>query len=294
MTTILITQANGLLGRAVIDDLLAANAALHLRAAIRAGSDMANADPRVAVMGLDYNDESALRAAVQGVDKMLWQTPLSPLASIYTERCLSLAKAAGVQHIVFISTLHASPTGLQDIARQNARSEDLIRASGIPYTVLRSTAFAQQLAGLWPWMYEPQSDTFYSPAPGGKVAWLDLRDAAQAAAHALLHPETQNHAYTLTGQTALSLKEAVAHISQAVNRPLQVVCMDKEAYLERMRDFGADEYTIDSFTTLYDAISADEWSVVTDEYSTLLDQAPRPFTDFVSDYRRIWDSPSEN
>lgn len=294
MSAILVTHASGELGQAIIHNLLSQDSDVRVRAAVHPDAALTIDDNRVEVVQLQYDDPTSVATALAGIDKVLWQTPITPLAYIYTQRFLEAARSANVQHIVLISSYGARMDAANDIARQHAQNETLLVTSGIAYTVLRPTVYAQQLAGLWPWLYEPQSDTFYSPAPAGKIAWLDVRNVAQAASYALLHPETQLKSYTLTGPAAMSLQDAVAKISQVVDRPLNVVAMDKQDYLERMRDFGAGEYLIDSLTTVYDAIDANEWATVTDELPNLLNDAPISFEQFVADYIDTWQCPSVN
>jgi uncharacterized protein YbjT (DUF2867 family) len=64
-----------------------------------------------------------------------------------TRRYLDAAQRTGVRHVVYSSTLHADHASSVAMFREQAWLEDMVRDSGLPYTVLRPATLAESLTG---------------------------------------------------------------------------------------------------------------------------------------------------
>jgi uncharacterized protein YbjT (DUF2867 family) len=58
------------------------------------------------------------------------------------------ARAAGVEHFILISVLHASPDHPLELFRMKHRAEEELRASGLAWTIIRPTAYMETWVGL--------------------------------------------------------------------------------------------------------------------------------------------------
>ena len=100
----------------------------------------------------DLRDVESLRRACAGVDKVLAAAHSllgrGAEASRYVDeighkQLIDVAKAAGVQHLVYTSVLGAGPDNPVLFNRIKYAVEQYLQASGLPYTILRPIAFME-------------------------------------------------------------------------------------------------------------------------------------------------------
>ena len=129
-----------------------------------------------------------------------------------TENLAAAAKRAGVRRIVYISGAGADPKAKRHWFRAKARAEVAVRASGIPFTIIRPT-----------WIYGPRDvalNRFLGFARAlGAVPMLNLgrqllapvfvRDAAKLAADSLTDDAAANQVFELGGPEALPMREII-------------------------------------------------------------------------------------
>ncbi|MEV6889472.1 NAD(P)H-binding protein [Kribbella sp. NPDC051137] len=138
---VLVTGATGMLGRAVVSDLLAN------RHAVVAMSRRSRRRPGVESALADLTDGSGLDDAVRGTHAIV-HLASAPYQRGYTDevevagtrRLLAAAATAGVKHVVYTSIVGADlvPWGYFGTKMQ---AEAIIRESPVPWSILRSTQF---------------------------------------------------------------------------------------------------------------------------------------------------------
>ena len=101
------------------------------------------------------------------------------------------------------------------------RVECAVRSSGRPWTVLRPSWFMQVVTDPRYYRGAVVDDGELPFADGGAdIAWIDARDIAAVAAHALLGDGHAGQTYELTGPEALSLPRTAELIGRAIGRPV--------------------------------------------------------------------------
>ncbi len=156
---ILVAGATGLLGRKLTRLLLAGGNQVRAMTRIVAHADELKSYGARPVRA-DLRDPDALEFAVRGMRAvvasahgMLGRGDASSDAIDYEghRNLIDAAKAAGVEHFVYVSVLGASVSHPIDFWRNKARVERYLADSGLTYTVIRPTAFmdlhAYQLIG---------------------------------------------------------------------------------------------------------------------------------------------------
>jgi NADH dehydrogenase len=148
---LLVVGASGNLGREAVRQALAGGHAV--RAAARRPDALAHLTARgVEVVRMDLTDPPSVVRACQGVDAVVAAAHAllgsganrSPQVDGAGNRILTdAAREAGVQHMVFLSTVGASPTAAVRFLRTKYAAEAHVRASGMRYTILRPTAFME-------------------------------------------------------------------------------------------------------------------------------------------------------
>jgi len=218
--TILVTGASGQVGRAVLDQLLAAGA--EVRASSR--------DPRAAhlpagvpVVAADLTRPETLPAAFAGVTRVfLYAQPEG------IEGFVQAAQAAGVQHIVFLSSSSVVASGAQTdpIARRHRAVEHALEQSGLTWTFVRPGAFATNALG---WVTTIRAEGVVRLAyPRAESAPIHEADIAAVAVAALTGDTLHGAAPVLTGPESLTRERQVGLIGAAIGRDVRCVELTPE------------------------------------------------------------------
>jgi uncharacterized protein YbjT (DUF2867 family) len=103
--------------------------------------------PGVEVVSGDLTDPQTLAAALEGVESVYLISPPAPRElHLQMERNLVDAAArAGVRRVVKQSVLDADPGRPVAIMRSHHACEQHLKASGLPFTILRPNSFMQNL-----------------------------------------------------------------------------------------------------------------------------------------------------
>ncbi|MCX5384339.1 NAD(P)H-binding protein [Streptomyces sp. NBC_00083] len=212
---ILVTGATGTVGRLVLDRLPADQA---VRALTRDPSRISTTRPRTEIVRGDYADQPSLERALTGVRGALLVT--SRVGGDDDARFLAAARATGVQHIVKLSAAAVQDPGATDLVTSWQRAnEDLLRASGIAWTLLRPRAF---MSNTLSWASGIRSEGVVRALYGSAGnACVDPRDIADAAVRALTGSGHHGQAYTLTGPEALTAVQQTGLLARALDVDLR-------------------------------------------------------------------------
>jgi len=227
--TYLVTGGTGRIGTTFVHEMAARGATVRLgtrspngaSAQLRAAFGPGKVEPVV----LDPSDAAGLERAFAGVTGALLVPPFGDMAAWHTAMATA-AKTAGVEHIVKVSVTGARgpdsdpPPGR--IPSAHWQGEEALRASGVPSTMIRPTIFAQHFIGLSPALFRPGDPSVHLPIGEARVAFVDCRDIAMAAAVILSEQREAwaGKAFELTGSGAVSGPEIEAILSGAGGRPI--------------------------------------------------------------------------
>ncbi len=148
---IAITGATGQLGRLVIENLLKKLPAAEIVAAVRSPDKAADLKAAgIQVRLADYSRPETLASAFAGIEKLLLISSSEVGQRAPQHRAvIDAAKQAGVKLIAYTSILDAdkSPLGL---AEEHRQTEAALRASGIPFVLLRNGWYTENYAASVP------------------------------------------------------------------------------------------------------------------------------------------------
>ncbi|MER6304037.1 NAD(P)H-binding protein [Kitasatospora sp. NPDC001539] len=225
---IVVTGATGALNGATVDHLLETLPASEIAVAVR---DPAKAE-RFARRGVevrrgDYAAPDTLPAAFTGADQLLLVSSNDPTADAVAlhRTAIDAAVEAKVGRILYTSHQAAAPDNPFAPGRDHHVTEELLAASGVPWTSLRNGFYAHSLellAGPW-------RETGVIAVPGdGPVSWTAREDAAQAAALILASPGAHEGPVTLTAPAAPTFAELADTASELAGRPVRLQLMDDD------------------------------------------------------------------
>src|SRR5262249_23036114 len=147
-----------------------------IRAMVRRVQHVGFFPPHLEEVTADFYDRESLRHALSGGDKAFFVAPSSGEGGEKKMRFVRLARDAGVQHVVYLSQLHAARDSPVRFLRYHAAVEQALAESGVAYTNLRPNLYMQGLLLFKTLIVE--KGQFVAPIGDARVSAVDVRDIA--------------------------------------------------------------------------------------------------------------------
>jgi len=210
---ILVTGATGNVGREVVKLLLADGEKI---AAVTRNPSAAKLPGDAHVIGGDPSRPATLAPALSGVEAVF----LSPRA-VGNGAAELLARVAeqGAKRVTVISAVTVEDgSGHRRFADAFKAVEDVVKASGLEWTILRCADFA---ANTLVWAPQIRATGVVRGAYGdAATSTIDERDVAAVATRALVNRRHGERRYVLTGPQSLTQRDKVHSIGAAIGRSL--------------------------------------------------------------------------
>lgn len=208
-STVLVTGGTGTLGRHVVPLLRAAD--LNVRVLTRTAR--ASGDDGVEYVAGDLSTGAGVDAAMAGVDTILHLAGGPKGDEILAENLVKAAKAAGRPHVVYISVVGADRDSFAYFTQKRA-AENIIAASGLPWTTVRATQFNDLVLTLAKFLAKLP----VVPVPSGfRVQPIDAADVAARLVE-LAQGEPAGLVADIAGPKIYELKDLVRSYLKATNR----------------------------------------------------------------------------
>jgi uncharacterized protein YbjT (DUF2867 family) len=233
--TVLLVGGTGFLGRAIAGEL--ATRGEPVRALVRSGKRAVH----LRALGIDLEvgdllDPRSLRRALHDVRAVVTtaqgnplsrRTPIARVDGQGNRNLIAAAREAGVRHFVFVSALKADQgaASVPQLAYKYA-AEELLRSSGMPYTILRPSSFQETFGdGFAPfkWFIDHFGIGLTLGSGRERHSFVAIADVARAAALALDRSEAFNQCVPIGGPEDLSYREAYRRIAQITGRRIAIV-----------------------------------------------------------------------
>ena len=279
---ILVTGAGGKTGLALLNEL--ARRGRPSRALVRSAAKI----PLVLAAGAseahpgDLLDRHTLAAAFEGVSSVYHIPPnLHEEELAIGENVLRLSIERGVQHFIYHSVLHPYVRAMPHHEKK-AHVEELIFASGLPFTILQPEAYMQnyipgmgqaRLEGVFPVPYPADS----------QLGLVHLDDVACAAAQVIEAPIHFQATYELCGGKYWTPRRMAEALSQVFRRPVRVLEIDMEAWEAEARDSGMSRYRIETLQKMFDYYGRFGFWGNSTVLESLLGRPPKTFPEFLDE-----------
>lgn len=282
---ILVTGANGQLGRRIVDHLVArlggtAGLAVSVRHTDRAA---ALADRGIAVRQGDFDQPEQLARTFAGIEKLVLVSTDGPQAQRIAQHrnAIAAARSAGVGQILYTSFIDTAPDSPADFAAVHRATEADLAASGIKFTLLRNTLYADLL----PMTVAPalQGGSFNLPACTGKTSFVSRDELAHAIAAAALAPALAKQVYELTGQATHDFHEVAAAVSKVSGKPIRYEAVSEAAYAGALAAHGLPDWLALALANMYSAVAAGNFDRVSNDFAALVGHPPRPLACLVQE-----------
>ncbi|WP_330334299.1 NAD(P)H-binding protein [Streptomyces sp. NBC_00536] len=228
---ILVTGATGNIGSALLKELHASGAG-PLRGLTRDAARAGFPAGVEAVEG-DFADAVSMKHALEGVRSLFLVSRLGSDADI-----LEAAGRAGVEHVVLVSSITVQTHPHLGPAAENLAVEELLKASGMAWTILRPTQFASNTL-MWAASVRGHG-TVHAPYPETALPTIHPADIASVARVALTEPGHRGRTYALTGPEPVTARQQVEAIAVAVGREVPFAPVSRrQAHAPMAAAFGA-------------------------------------------------------
>ncbi len=237
---IIVTGATGLLGRAIVEQLVKRIPASEVGISVRNPEKAADlAALGVRVRRGDFADPASLPHAFEGATQVLI---VSSNARAYGgdtltqhDAAIAAAREAGARRIVYTSHMGASDVSAFSPMVDHFATETMLRESGVPWTALRHGFYAANGLAL---MGDAAATGLLAAPADGKVCWTAHADLAEAAAIILTQaPHEHGPTAPLTASRALDLADLAAIASdlsgRAVHREVLTDAQAREGFAAR-------------------------------------------------------------
>lgn len=271
---ILITGATGRLGSLVIGHLLENDVkADEIAALVRNTSDTSKLkewkiDCRVA----DYNDRDSLSEALKGIDFLVFISGNDVSHRMQQhQNVVDIACDTGVKHVIYIGSIHGRGY-LLPVARAHIETEELIKESGMDYTILRDNLYMENIAGYMGKDFMEKG--IYFPAGEGKVSFVSRNDIATVITNVVLNADThKGQVYEISNAESYSFYDIARVVSHLTGKEIRYLNPSPLEYMQKMAG-KLSETAMRAVLLFGQAIAADEFLSQKTDIKKLLGHKP--------------------
>jgi uncharacterized protein YbjT (DUF2867 family) len=276
---IIVTGATGRLGRGTVERLLERVPAEQIGASVRdveKAKDLA--DRGVRVRRGDFADPAGLAHAFEGASQILIVSANSVGADALRlhRDAIDAAKAAGARRILYTAHMGANPSSAFPPMRDHAATEEILRASGVPFTSLRNGFYASTTLALVGGAV--QSGELVAPEDG-PVSWTAHADLAEATAITLAEETFDGVTPGLTGGEAIGMAGVAALAAELSGRPIKHVVVPDAEFRAGVVERGVPEFAADMLVDMFAASRRGEFANVDPTLGRVLDRPPTALRD---------------
>jgi NAD(P)H dehydrogenase (quinone) len=280
----LITGATGQLGQLVVSHLLCRLPASNIAVSVRTPSKADDlAQKGIDVRHGDFDDLALMTAAFEGIDTALIISAEADNETRIAQHrtAIDAAVAAGVKHVVYTSIVDPKADADFTYSAIHLDTENYIKQSGLTYTLLRNSFYADLLLAGVPHALE--TGDFGAPAGDAKITYIPRNDLAEAAAVVLTDPASHaNKIYNLTGARAVTHAEIASYIAAATNKPVSFIDLPAEIHTGILQGLGLPGHLVEALAGLYVGAKKGDYETVSSDFATLVGRKPQSVEDFVA------------
>ncbi len=244
---ITIFGATGKVGREILEFF--SQSGVYCRAVTR---DLKKVKPHSFVTWIEGNlaDRSSLHNTIAGSKRIFLATSFSEKMADLQGNAIDVAREAGVEHIVKLSTKGVSDKSEFLISKLHYQVEQKLKSSGMNWTILQPSSFMQNWLGDFSETIKKERK-IYDAVGDIKMPFVDARDIAEVAVRILTSPQQHiNKTYLLTGSEAVNYHEVAEAISQAIHESVAYISQSPDEARKRLESKGLPEWAVKLFLVM--------------------------------------------
>jgi uncharacterized protein YbjT (DUF2867 family) len=236
---------------------------------------MAGAEVAVA----DYGNPDALSKALRKGDRVfmvsLWiggDTRLDLHRSF-----VDAAAKADVAQLVYLSFVNAGPAAIFSHAREHGATEEMLRASGVPWTSVRNSMYADDIPG---WF--DSDGVAREPGAAARMSFSYRTELADVIAVALTETGHEGKVYNITTPESVSMQELAQIATEVTGDAYIYEPISDGEWIKRWKTQGRPDWSLQAGQTSYEAMRAGEFDLVSDDYEKVTGQKPATIAQIIA------------
>jgi NAD(P)H dehydrogenase (quinone) len=278
-----VTGASGQLGMGVVQHLLSLTPASDIVAITRSPEKLAAFSSQgVDVRPGDFNDPAGLENALSGIERLLVipGSDLTPnVRPAQHGKAIRSAISAGVDHIIYVSSLGARPGPADGILETHFVTEQALITSGATWTLLRMSIYAEMLLDS---AKQALANHIYPALRGAPAAYIVRDDLAAAAAGLISTNGHEGLTYHATGPDSLTAGEIADIIAKVGQTPVQFSAITAAQLESSLSGFGLPPAIVTAISRFQQALQAGAFDMVTGDVERLSGRRPRSVEEFLN------------
>ena len=217
----------------------------------------------------------------KGVEKAFLTLPNGKTQLENEKQFTDLAVAAGVKHLVKMSSMEAVADAKTPIPRGHWAAEEYIRASGLPWTMVKPNFFMQNLLASAATIKAQRR--FFLPMGNGTTGMADIRDIGAVCAEVLTGTGHAGQSYEITGPEVLTFSDVAERFSAVLGEKVEYVAMPMEQFREKMSNI-LEPWHLNAVCELFQEIADIGLDHTTDTFRKLVGREPVSVRQFIQDH----------
>jgi uncharacterized protein YbjT (DUF2867 family) len=174
---------------------------------------------------------------------------------------IQAAAQAEVAQLVYLSFVNAGPNAIFSHAREHGATEEMLRASCVPWAAIRNSMYADDIPG-W---FDPDG-VAREPGEEARMSFSYRRELADVIAVTLTKPGHDGKIYNITTPESVSMRELAQVASKVTGETYGYEPIPDGEWVKRWKAQGRPEWALEAGLTSYEALRAGELDVVSDDY----------------------------
>jgi NAD(P)H dehydrogenase (quinone) len=180
---------------------------------------------------------------------------------------IEAAAKAEVAQLVYLSFVNAGPNAIFSHAREHGATEEMLRASGVPWAAIRNSMYADDIPG-W---FDPDGIA-REPGEEARMSFSYRPELADVIAVTLTEPGHESKIYNITTPESVSMRELAQIASHVTGETYGYEPISDAEWIERWKAQWRPEWALEAGLTSYEALRSGELDVVSDDYERVTGQ----------------------
>jgi NAD(P)H dehydrogenase (quinone) len=190
---------------------------------------------------------------------------------------INAAAKADVAQVVYLSFVKAGKNAIFSHAQEHGATEDMLRASGVPWTAIRNSMYADDIPG---WF--DTDGVAREPGDDARMSFSYRPELADVIAVALTETGHEGKVYDITTPESVSMRELAQIATQVTGDQYTYDPISDREWIERWKAEGRPDWALESGQTSYEAMRAGEFDIVSDDYQKVTGQKPKTIAEIIA------------
>lgn len=192
----------------------------------------------------NFNNTKSLYNAFKGIEKLLLISTMDLNRFEQHQNVVDAAKAQGVKHLIYTSLAikDVQNSAVKLLMESHFQIEDYIKASGLSYTILRNTMYADALTQILG--NNALHQDINLPGGNGKVPYVLRREMGEATANLLLQNGHENKTYNIVGSQNWGYADVAKALSELSGKSVKYVDISENDFMVELKQIGFTDFAI--------------------------------------------------